>query len=93
MLALGEGEDVNDDIAEVKQEPPRVQGALTMQRRDTLFLQYLGYFIVDGLHLALGLTTTDHEVIGKAAYPAGIEQDGVNSLLVTGGGYRFMGYL
>ena len=63
------------------------------ESRLALFLQNFGYFIIDGLNLALGLTAAEHKIIGEAAYPAGIEQNNVNSLLVTGGGYRFMSYL
>jgi hypothetical protein len=60
---------------------------------DTLHLQSLLYFIMNGAYLPLTLTTADNEITGEAANLANIKQDNVGSLLLAGGVYCLSGYL
>ena len=49
-------------------------------------------FIMDGLDLPLRFTMADYEIVSKAAYPMGVQEYNIGSLLIAGRFYRFMGY-
>jgi len=49
--------------------------------------------ITNSVNLPGGITTTDNKVVGKTAYISGIQQDNINSLLITGRLYRPAGYV
>jgi len=52
--------------------------------RNPRLLQAVQDLVVDGRNLPLGITAADYEIVGEAAYLAGIQQNDVNRLLVLG---------
>ena len=50
------------------------------------------HFIANSLNLPIGITAAYYQIIGKATYPSGIQQQNITSLLITGGFNCFAGY-
>ena len=84
---------MDDDIAEVEQQPAGIGRPLDMPGQDALLLQRVQHLIVDGLELPLAVAAAYHEVISKAANLAGIEQRDVRRLLAARRLYRLAGNL
>ena len=61
-------EDVDDDVAEVDQNPARLNGSLPLKLLDVGLLHFLVDAVVDCLDLPAGLAAADDEIIGKGAY-------------------------
>ena len=52
----------------------------------------MSHFVENSLNLSRTITTTNHEVISKAAYSTSIKQDNITRLLIAGGFYCLAGY-
>src|SRR3954452_6708212 len=79
------GEDVDDDVEVVHEDPARLGDALDAARKQAVvFLQALVDAVVDRLRLAVRVAGADDEVVGVAEHAAQIELDDVDRLLVGG---------
>ena len=79
---------MDDGIAKVEQEPAGVYSSFVVVRQDALVLESMSHLVVDGRNLPVGLAAAYHEIVGKAAHLAGVQQDNINCLLIGGGLYR-----
>ena len=93
VFPLKLGEDVDDDIAKIKQQPPRVHRPFMVGRQDAFMFQSVPHLVIDSRKLPLRLAAAYHEIIGKAAYLASIKQNDVARLLIGGSLHCFMGYI
>ena len=85
VVALGWGEDVDDDRAEVEQRPVRIGAALTPDWPHALVAQPLGDAVADRAKLAFRAAGADDEVVRHRRELRDVEQNDVRSLLVLGG--------
>src|SRR5438128_1604216 len=83
-VALERREDVDDDRAEVDEDPVGGRLAFATDRPDAPLAEGLEDPVGDGTQLALGTAGADDEVVGDGREPGKVEEDDVGGLLVLG---------
>ncbi len=81
---------MDDHIPVIEQHPPGIGFTFAVERQNTFFFKEVFDFIIDSFQLTVTLPGTEDEVISEAAHVPGIEEDDIDSLLVTGCFYGFM---
>jgi hypothetical protein len=92
-LPLEGGKDMDYSVAVVEQEPAGVYRPFVVVRQDALVFKPVPDFIIDSGNLPVGLAAAYHEIVGKAAHPAGVQQNNIDCLFIGGGLYRLARYI
>ncbi len=87
VVPLGFPENMDNDIAIIKDEPAGACRSFTMACDDAFFLERLFDFVNDSFELRSAFAGADYKIICETADFAGVQQDDIDGLLFTTGFY------